>query len=68
MKLDNIEITERIIAKAGLSKQEKKVVRVFFELETAGPRTKKQVEALNGEKHDQLLSSAREKIRQTLDA
>ena len=67
MKLDNIEITERIIGKADLSSEEAKVARVKFGLSTAGQRSQKWVEDLSGKKHDQLLSSAREKIRQTLE-
>jgi len=59
------KVTERIIAKAGLSKEEKKVARVYFDLPAAGPRTKKQVEALSGKKREQLLLSAQEKIYKT---
>jgi len=67
MKLDNIEITERIVAKAGLSSDEAKVIRVRYDLLTGGRKTQRWVETLGGEKHGQLLSSAREKIRQTLN-
>jgi len=60
------KVTEKIIAKAGLSKQEKKVARVHFDLPAAGQRTKKWVEALSNKKSEQLLFSAQEKIQQIL--
>lgn len=67
MKLNDTEITERIIARADLSKEEKKVARVFFKLSTAGPRTRKWVKALSYKKHEQLLLSLREKIYRSMN-
>lgn len=66
MKLDNIEITERIIGQANLSPEEARVARVKFGLPTAGQRTQGWVEALSGEKRTQILSNVQQKIRQIL--
>lgn len=57
---------ERTIGRAKLTPAEEKVARAFFDLPTAGPRTRKWVEALSARKHDGLLASAEAKIFQFL--
>lgn len=63
-----VEITEKIIAKAGLSPDEAKVIRAFRQLETAGKRTKNWVEKnISPRQYFQLLKSAVEKIEKFLE-
>lgn len=59
-----IEVTEQIIAKAGLTKDEAKVARFFHNLPSAGGRTKHWVSALSSRKRLRLLESAERKIRE----
>jgi hypothetical protein len=58
-----IKITEQLIAKAGLSKEEARLMRVIHGLASAGQRTKRWVSALSMTKYEQLLKGAEEKIR-----
>lgn len=62
------EITEKFLAKANLTDQEKKVARVEFKLETAGKRTKYWVEHLSERKHSKILANAQSKIYKALKA
>lgn len=63
-----MEITEKIIAKAELSKEEAKLIRVIRGLPSAGERTKGWVRGLSMRKHHQLLKSAEEKIEKATTA
>ena len=59
-------VTERLIAKSGLSTEEAKVIRTFYRIKTAGKRTKRWVEGLSNQKYHFLLKSGQEKIRRIL--
>jgi len=63
-----LEVTERIIARAGLCKEEARVIRVLRELPSAGERTKRWVRNLSMRKYDQLLRSAEGKIQKATTA
>ncbi len=62
------KVTERIIAKAGLSKQEKMIARFYYGSKSAGKRTKYWVSMLSPGKYNELLASAEKKIQQRLEA
>ncbi len=57
-----MEITERIIALAGFSPEEAKVVRYRYGLSSAGKKTRKWIVALSQKKYDQLLDSSERKL------
>ena len=56
------EITERVIANSGLTREEKKVARHYFNLPSAGKRTHRWAESLRQERYIKILDSARSKI------
>jgi len=60
------DITESLIARAGLTPEEAKVARVLYELKTAGKRTKRWVENLPARKYNSLLESGQRKIKKAL--
>ena len=60
------KVTERIIRRAGLSDDQKRVVRHFYGLPTAGERTKKWVETLDMVKYKHLLKLVQQKIKKIL--
>ncbi len=60
-----MEITEKTIGLAGLTSGEVRVARVFYNLETAGPKTKKWVEKLSEAKRCRFLDSAQKKLYNT---
>jgi len=57
-----MKVTEQMIAKADLSAGEAKVIRVAYELSSAGKRTKRWVAGLGVGTYDQLLTSGNEKL------
>ena len=57
-----MKVTEQMIAKANLSAREAKVIRVAYELSSAGKRTKRWVAGLGVGTYDQLLTSGNEKL------
>lgn len=58
---------ESIIAKTGLSEEEKKVARVYYDSKSAGKKTKFWVSHLSAERHVQLLASAQQKVEPFLN-
>ena len=56
------KVTEQMIAKANLSKDEAKVIRVIYGLPSAGKRTKHWMAGLSDEKYRELQASAKEKL------
>lgn len=62
-----MNVTEKIIAKSGLSKEEARVIRVFYDLPTAGKKTKLWVKMIGHEKHSRILYSGKKKIKDFLE-
>jgi len=61
-----IKITERIIAKADLSPEERMVARVFYGLSSAGKRTKELVADFSPCEKSRILRRAKAKIKRYL--
>ena len=62
-----VEVTEKIIAKAGLSPDEQKVARQYYKLSSAGKKTKRWLENVPDGKRHTLLRSAKQKIQKALE-
>jgi hypothetical protein len=60
-----MRVTERMIAKADLTKSEAKLIRAVHGLPSAGRRTLRWVAGLGVRKYDSLLKSAEEKLERT---
>jgi len=58
-------VTEKMIASAGLSPDEAKLVRYRYNLPSAGEKTRNWISNLSDGKYDQLLKSSEEKLRAT---
>ena len=61
-----MEVTEKIIAKAGLTNEEAKIIRSIHDLPTAGIKTENWINNLSADKYDSLRASAEEKLRDAL--
>jgi len=59
-----IPVTEKLLTKAGLTREEKKVIRFYLDLPSAGKRTHKWVKRLTAEHYVSLLNNAQRKIRE----
>ena len=58
---------ESIIAKAGLSEEEKKVARVYYGSKSAGKNTRFWVEHISAQRHMQLLKNVQQKVEPFLN-
>lgn len=61
------DVTEKVISQAGLTSDEAKVIRVFYDLPSGGGRTREWAGKLSAQTYEELLSSGKFKIQQFLD-